>query len=95
MPMAWDYAELSRAAKGVGGPEKLLDLIEQEGKTIGFQKGQLSMIPWMILVVAVAVVLTKYIAYFKAKKYHSKVEIDQFKAELIRGINDYDATHPE
>ncbi len=33
--MSWDYAELSKAAKDAGGPEKLMDMLVDSGKDIG------------------------------------------------------------
>ena len=33
--MAWDYAELSKAAKAAGGPEKLVNMIEEGAKAVG------------------------------------------------------------
>ena len=97
--MAWDYAELSKAAKEAGGPEQLLDLIEEEGKSIGRMEGQSSMMPWIGLVALGASALTagviKLIDHFKAKKAISQAAVDEAKAELIQGIKEYDANHPD
>ncbi len=97
--MAWDYAELSKAAKAAGGPEKLVNLIEEGGKSIGRIEGQSSMVPWIGLAVLGASALTagviKLVDHFKAKKAISQAAVDEAKAELIQGIKDYDAAHPE
>ena len=97
--MAWDYAELSKAAKAAGGPEKLVNLIEEGGKSIGRIEGQSSMVPWIGLAALGASALTagviKLVDHFKAKKAISQAAVDEAKAELIQGIKDYDAAHPE
>ena len=97
--MAWDYAELSKAAKEAGGPEKLLDLIEEGGKSIGRMEGQSSMLPWIGVAALGASALTagviKLIDHFKAKKAISQAAVDEAKAELIQGIKEYDANHPD
>lgn len=35
MAQNWDYAELSKAAKAAGGPEKYVDMLEQASKDAG------------------------------------------------------------
>ena len=39
----WDYAELSKAAKESGGPEKYIEFLEESNR----QKGREEMLPWM------------------------------------------------
>ena len=97
--MSWDYAELSKAAKAAGGPEKLVDLITEGGKAIGRIEGQSSMVPYIGGAAVAAAVVTaaviKLNEHFKAKKANSQAAMDEAKAELIQGIKDYDAAHPE
>ena len=97
--MAWDYAELSKAAKAAGGPEKLVELIEEGGKSIGRIEGQSSMVPWIGVAALGASALTagvlKLIDHFKTKKAISQAAVDEAKAELIQGIKEYNASHPE
>lgn len=97
--MAWDYAELSKAAKAAGGPEKLVNMIEEGGKSIGRIEGQSSMVPLIGLAALGASALTagviKLVDHFKAKKAISQAAVDEAKAELIQGIKDYDAAHPD
>ena len=97
--MAWDYAELSKAAKAAGGPEKLVNLIEEGGKSIGRIEGQSSMVPWIGLAALGASAFTagviKWREYLKEKKAISQAAVEEAKAELIQGIKDYDASHPE
>lgn len=97
--MSWNYAELSKIAKAAGGPEKLLAIIEEGGKAVGRIEGQTSMIPWIGIAAAGASALTagilKLSEHLKAKKVISQAAVDAAKAELIQGIKEYDASHPE
>lgn len=92
--MAWDYAELSKAAKEAGGPEKLTELITEAGK----QEGRSEMMPVVGVALGVGVLSTlgisELVKFFKRKKI-SPEEVEANKAEIIQGIKDYDATHPE
>lgn len=93
--MAWDYAELSKAAKDAGGPEKLMDLLIESGKDTGHKE--------MLPVVGIAVVIgalgyagiSKLVKFFKKKKQISPKAVEAAKAELKKGIEEYDAAHPE
>ena len=93
--MTWDYAELSKAAKAFGGPEKLVEHIVDVSK----KSGRIEMIPVAVgsgvgfFIIGVAV--DKAVNYFKAKKDASQKELEATKAELIKGIKDYDTKHPE
>ena len=93
--MTWDYAELSKAAKAFGGPEKLVEHIVDVSK----RAGRFEMIPAVggALVVgsAVGFAVTKIITYFQAKKNATYAELEDTKAEIIDGIKAYDASHPE
>ena len=95
MAQNWDYAELSKAAKAAGGPEKYVDMLEQVSK----DAGKMEMLPWLGVVAAGASLLTaatiKVVDYFKAKKKKNEAEIEKAKEEIINGIRDYDAAHPD
>ena len=93
--MSWDYAELSKAAKAVGGPENLIKKIEEGAKYIGRIEGRSSMIPWIGVTAVAASALTAVVMHLKSKKAISQAAEDEAKAELIQGIKDYDAEHPE
>lgn len=84
----WNYAELSKAAKAVGGPEKYVELIEKESR----KAGRNEMLPWIGITAVGASLLTagtiKIINIFKARKYKKNEEI---KKELIEEIKEYDA----
>lgn len=94
MAQNWDYAELSKAAKAAGGPEKYVELIEQASK----DAGKMEMLPWLgaaavgaSLLTAATIMVVDY--FFKKKK--NEVEIAKAKEEIINGIKDYDAAHPD
>ena len=98
--MSWDYAELSKSAKAAGGPEKLVEMIEQTSKAIGRSEGKASMAPWILFAgiaayAATATVMKVSEYIIKEKKRISQKAVDQAKEELIQGIKEYDATHPD
>lgn len=90
MAQNWDYAELSKAAKAAGGPEKYVEMLELTSK----DAGKMEMLPWIgaaavgaSLVTAAAI---KVVDYFKAKKKKNEMEIAKAKEEIINGIKEYD-----
>jgi len=95
MAKKWDYAELSKAAKAAGGPEKYVELIEKASK----DAGKMEMAPLIGVVAIGASLLTattiKVVDYFKYKKENNAAEIKKAKEEIIKGIKEYDATHPD
>lgn len=93
MVQNWDYAELSKAAKAAGGPEKYVGMLELTSKN----SGKIEMLPWIgaaavgaSLVTATAI---KVVDYFKSKKKKYEIEIAKAKEEIINGIKEYDAMH--
>ena len=95
MAQNWNYAELSKVAKAVGGPEKYVELLEKASK----YAGKMEMAPWMGVAVIGASLLTaatiKVVDYFKSKKKNNADEIEMAKEEIIKGIKEYDGTHPD
>lgn len=95
MAQNWDYAELSKAAKAAGGPEKYVDMLEQASK----DAGKMEMLPWLGVAAVGASLLTaatiKVVDYFKSKKKKNEAEIEKAKEEIINGIKYYDDTHPD
>jgi len=95
MAQKWDYAELSKAAKAAGGPEKYVELVEKASK----YADKIEMAPWIGVAVIGASLLTvatiKVVDYFKYKKKNNTTEVEKVKEEIIKGIKDYDATHPD
>ena len=95
MAQNWDYAELSKAAKVAGGPEKYVEMLELASK----EAGKIEMLPWLGVAAVGASLLTaatiKVVDYFKSKKKKNEAEIEKAKKEIINGIKDYDDTHPD
>ena len=73
----WDYAELSKAAKAIGGPEKYIELLEESSK----QEGRMEMIPWVGVAAIGAWLLTigtiKIINIFELCKEKHKGKIEE------------------
>ena len=99
MSNGWPYAWLSQLAKKAGGPEKLVNGLFDAAYKEGYSKGQVSMVPVVVAAsvfsVAGTILVGKIISMVKEKKAFSKEAIEQAKAELIQGIKDYDAAHPD
>ncbi len=95
MAQNWDYAELSKAAKAAGGPEKYVEMLELASK----DAGKIEMLPWVGVAAVGASLLTaatiKVVDYFKSKKKMNQIEIEMAKEEIINGIKEYDATHQD
>lgn len=95
MAQNWNYAELSKAAKAVGGPEKYVEMLELKSKAAG----KTEMLPWIgtaaVGASLVTVAAVKVIDYFKSKKKKNEIEIAKAKEEIITGIKEYDAMHPD
>jgi hypothetical protein len=95
----WNYAELSKAAKAAGGPEKLLSMVEEGGKVIGRMEGQASMLPWIGIAAMTASALTAGVIrladHYSTKKVVTQEAVNEAKAELVQGIKEYDAAHSE
>lgn len=89
--MAWDYAELSKAAKTFGGPEKLVEHIV----TVSKRAGRIEMVPAIGGAFVAGGIVVGVVNYFKAKKDATNAELEAAKAEIVDGIKTYDASHPE
>ena len=95
MARDWDYAELSKAARVAGGPEKYVDMLEQASK----YEGKMEMLPWLGAAIVGTSLLTaatmKAVDYFKSKKKKNKAEIEKAKEKIINGIKACDDTCPD
>ena len=95
MAQNWDYAELSKAAKAAGGPEKYVEMLELKSKNAG----KMEMLPWVGAAAVGTFLVTKtaikVVDYFKAKKKKNEMEIVKVKEDIINGIKEYDAIHPD
>lgn len=90
MAQNWDYAELSKAAKMAGGPEKYVEILESVSK----DAGKMEMLPWIGVAAVGASLLTaatiKVADYFKSKRAQNQQAIDTAKREIITDIKAYD-----
>jgi hypothetical protein len=63
------------------------------------EAGKMEMLPWLGVAAVGASLLTaatiKVVDYFKSKKKNNTAEIEKVKEEIINGIKEYDAAHPE
>ena len=93
MAQDWDYAELSKAAKVAGGPEKYVEMLERASR----DAGKMDMLPWVGVAAVGASLLTvaavKVVDYFNLKKRQNQEDIEAAKQEIIAGIKAYDAEH--
>lgn len=93
MAQNWDYAELSKAAKVAGGPEKYVEMLERASR----DAGKMEMLPWVGVAAVGASLLTvtavKVVDFFKSKKRQNQEDIEAAKQEIIAGIKAYDAEH--
>lgn len=93
MAQNWDYAELSKAAKEAGGPEKYVEILEKASR----EAGKLEMLPWVGIAAIGASLLTaatvKFVDCFKLKKRKKQEDIEAAKQEIVLGIKTYDADY--
>lgn len=93
MAQNWDYAELSKAAKAAGGPEKYVEMLENASRNAGRR----DMFPLVGAAAVGASFLTvatiKVVEYFKSKKEQDQKNIEVAKQEIIAGIKAYDSEH--
>ena len=93
MAQNWEYAELSKAAKVAGGPEKYVEMLERASR----DAGKMEMLPWVGVAAVGASLLTvaavKVVDFFKSKKRQNQEDIEAAKQEIIAGIKAYDAEH--
>ena len=83
MAQNWDYAELSKAAKAAGGPEKYVEMLELVSK----EAGKMEMLPWLGVAAVGASLLTaatiKVVDYFKSRKKNNETEEPYVASECI------------
>lgn len=93
MAQDWDYAELSKAAKEAGGPEKYVEMLARANR----YAGKMEMLPWMGVVAVGASIFTvcaiKVYDYLESRKRQNQKEFEEAKRENIEGIKAYDAEH--
>lgn len=87
----WNYAKLSKIAKVLGGPDKLVQVLIDSGVKRG--RWQMAILLPFALILGFAI--NPLISYFKQKRETSLIALENAKKELIQGINDYDAAQKE
>ena len=91
--MSWNYADLSKAAKKAGGPEKYVERLAEASK----REGKIEMLPWVGVAAVGASLFTvatqKIINYFKEKRRNNHDDIEIANKKLIDGIKEYDTSH--
>ncbi len=89
--MSWNYAELSKRAKEVGGPEQLVNVLIDSGKATGRKE----MVPVSIAMLLLGSVLKwAYDVISEKCKQNELVaakKVETAKEEYLKGIRDYDA----
>lgn len=72
-----------------------LEMLELASK----EAGKMEMLPWLGVAAVGASLLAaatiKVVDYFKSRKKNNETEIEKAKAEIINGIKEYDAAHPD
>lgn len=86
--MAWDYAELSKAAKEAGGPEAFVDALAKASR----DQGRLDMLA-LTLGVGTVFGICKLIKWFKTKQDEAQEKVDKAKTQLALEIEKYDLEH--
>lgn len=82
----WNYAKLSRLAKALGGPDKLVQTLINSG----VKKGRWQMVALLPLAAVLGYAINPLIDYLKQKRATSQAALESAKQELIQGIIDYD-----
>ncbi len=83
----WDYAEMSKSAREMGGPGKYADFLVSSGRK--------DVIPWAIsgwiiaLGLGGAIGIPKLVKYIKGQKEKKEKVVTMAKEELIKQINEY------
>lgn len=87
----WSYAKLSKLAKALGGPEKCVQALIKSG----MKKGRWQMLILLPIGVAIGVSIKPLVNYLQNKREISQLALEEAKQELIRGINEYDASQED
>lgn len=87
--MSWDYSDMSKAAKAVGGPEKYAETLIASGRQ--------QMIPVVILGMGFAGLMVhfgpkiyKVITNKITKSMVTRDEVQEAKETIVKGIKEYD-----
>ena len=79
MAQNWDYAELSKAAKVAGGPEKYVEMLELTSK----DAGKMEMLPWIgAAAVGASLVPLRLLTTLKPKRRKTKSKLQKQRKRL-------------
>lgn len=87
--LIWPYAQMTKYAREMGGPEKLVNMLHWNGYESGYQSGQASMVLPMIIVGAVgagAALLINAAAKKRKSKHHGK-EVSGIREKSLKEID--------
>lgn len=95
MSVEWSYAQLSKMASSVGGPEKLLKIVKSRAFQEGLKKGRIQMIPFaaggLVIGILGTVGINKWNEFRKLKVTDRDIPEDEALAAeeiLIQKIQD-------
>ena len=90
----WNYAELTKAAKTFGGPEKMIRYI----KALERAKGRADRYPWVAVTafgsVLAGIGISKLVQYFH-RNQEDEERLKIIEEEIVQGIKAYEEEHPE
>ena len=91
----WEYAEMSKVAKELGGPAKLADALEQVGR----DQERAIWIPRTCAASVIMLGVGMIIPHIQSRYYRRWIEAEERRArarsELINCIKEYDERHPD
>ena len=80
MTQNWDYAELSKAAKAAGGPEKYVEMLECASRDAGKKE----MLPWVAVAAVGAELLTTTDDEIQKKRFAEEIGMPRIIRNAIR-----------
>lgn len=80
MTQNWDYAELSKAAKAAGGPEKYVEMLECASR----DAGKMEMLPWVGVAAVGASLLTTTDDEIQKKRFAEEIGMPRIIRNAIR-----------
>lgn len=94
--MKWNYAQLSKAAKLAGGPEKYVASLVAKSKALGVALGRSQMYPWIWVAAAGGGLLGWGISKLtEGRRKAKELDVQDAAAQLVEEIKAYDASYPE
>ncbi len=82
--MSWNYADLTKKASMVGGPEAYVELLIESGR----RSGRKEMLPAVLLATCVGYGIFKVVDHYKKEKKVADTFTENAKQELIKGMTE-------